>query len=109
MSLHKAENPMNLKEFFWPAKMIVSAADSVKPFALAQDTPKTSAHPFIHHWKGRFVTVLEIAITIIKSGVILPTIVPCISISPGIIRRGAIMRIARDIAGAIIRGASSKD
>jgi len=51
---------MNLKEFVWSAKMIVSAADSVKPFALAQDTPKTSAYPFIHHWKGRFVTVLEV-------------------------------------------------
>jgi hypothetical protein len=60
MGLHKAEKPMNSKEFVWPAIMIVSTANTVKPFALAQDAPKTSAYPFIHYRKGRFVTMLEI-------------------------------------------------
>ena len=60
MGLYKAEKPMNLKEFVWPAKMIVTTANSVKPFALTQDAPQTSAHPFIDDRKRRFVAVLEV-------------------------------------------------
>jgi len=60
MGFYKAEKSMNSKESVGPAKMIVSSADAVESFALAQDTPKTSPYPFIHDGKGRFVTMLEV-------------------------------------------------
>ena len=60
MSLYKAEKPMNLKVCVGPAKMIVSTANAMKPFALTQNTAKTSPYPFVDHWKGGFVTVFEV-------------------------------------------------
>jgi hypothetical protein len=55
------------------------------------------------------IMAFEIAMTIIKTGVIVPEIAPLISILPGISHMGAMIKIARQIAGAIIRGSSSSD
>jgi hypothetical protein len=54
MGFYKAEKPMIPKESVWSAIMIVSAADSVKTDALAQDTAKAAPYPFVYDRKGPF-------------------------------------------------------
>ena len=61
MGFYKAEKSMNPKESVGPAKMIVSSADAMEPFALAQDASKASSYPFIHDRKGWLVTVFEVS------------------------------------------------
>ena len=60
MGFYKAEKPMSSKELVWPAIMIVATADPVKPYALAQDAPKATAHPFVDDREGPFATMLEV-------------------------------------------------
>ena len=52
---------------------------------------------------------LDKAITIIINGVILPELAPLISILPGIITIGKMIKIANATAGAIMRGSNSSD
>jgi hypothetical protein len=60
MGFYKAEKPMTSKERVWPAIMIVAPTDPVEPYALAQDAPKSAAHPLVNQREGPFATMLEV-------------------------------------------------
>jgi len=59
MGIYKAEKPIVPKELIRPALMIMSSANTFKPYALAQDTSNPSSHPAIQRGKRPFIAMFE--------------------------------------------------